>query len=130
MQQEIQFAPFLLDPFEDLLGLTFHGHIERHEDRRFKRLGKRLDKPLCPIVQICHREVRAQRPKRLGASPSDRLIVGNAHDQSLLALQGDLRLGEHWNIHDAISRLAFEFVAQRTDSVCSAIIRSSSVGMT
>jgi enoyl-[acyl-carrier-protein] reductase (NADH) len=39
-------------------------------------------------------------------------------------------ISEDRNVHDALSRPAFERVDQSTDNVCSAIIRSSSFGTT
>ena len=130
MQQEIEPAPFLLDALEHLFGLPFGIHVERHEDRRLELLRQRFDMLLCPFVQIGDRELRAQRPKRLGASPRDRLIVGDADDQSLSSLQRNLGLWKYGNCHDALSRFGLEDECRlhSSDNVCCAIINSSSVG--
>ncbi len=103
MQQEVELAPLLLDPLEHLLHLAFDHDVERHEDRRFQRLRQRLDVFLRLFVQIGDGEVGPQRTKRLGAAPRDRLIVGDADDQALLALERDLGLGKNRDIHDALS---------------------------
>ena len=87
MKQEVELAPLLLDPLEHLFGLAFDHDVEWHEDRRFQRLGQRLDVFLGLFVQIGDGKVGAQRAKRLGAAPRDGLIVGDADDQSLLAFR-------------------------------------------
>jgi hypothetical protein len=104
MQQEVELAPLLLDLFEHLFGFAFDHDVERHEDRRFERLGQRLDVLLGLFVEIGDREVGAQRAKRLGAAPRDGLIIGNTDNQPLLALQRDLGFGKHRDVHDTLSR--------------------------
>ena len=82
------------------------------------------------IVQVGHREIGPERTKRLGASPGDRLVIGDADDQAFLALQRDLGIREYGN-HDTLSCLALDDgVFTSSDNVCCAIISSSSVGMT
>jgi hypothetical protein len=83
VQEEVKPAPLLLDLLENLFGLPLDIHVQRHEDRRLELVRQRFDMFPCPLVQIGDREFRAQRPKRLGASPRDRLIVGDAGDQAL-----------------------------------------------
>src|SRR5262249_31902883 len=39
------------------------------------------------VVEVGHRELGAERPKGLGASPGDRLLVGDADDETSLALE-------------------------------------------
>ena len=130
MKQKIELSPLLLDPLEHLFGLPFGIHIERHEDRRLELLRQRLDVLSCPFVQIGDRKLRAQGPKRLGASPCDRLIVGDPDDQSLSSLQRNLGLWKYRNCHDALSRFGLEDECRfhSSDNVCCAIISSSSVG--
>ncbi len=131
MKQEVELSPLLLDPLEYLFGFTFDHDVERHEDRRLQRLGQRLDVLLGLFVQIGDGKVGTERTKRLGASPRDGLIVGDADDQPLLALQRDLGLGINRDIHDTLSRFWFDdgrFMSSA--SVCCAIISSSSVGTT
>ena len=74
--------------------------------------------------------IRAARNRNCRAA-RDRLIVGDAHDQALAAFESDLGLWKYRDVQDA---LFFAWVDGRrlhsTDSVCSAIIRSSSVGTT
>ena len=57
-------------------------------------LRQRLDVLLGLFVQIGDGEIGPERTKRLGAAPGDRLVVGDADDQPLLALQRDLGLRE------------------------------------
>ena len=130
MQQKIKLSPLLGDPFEHLFGLSFGVYIERHEDRRLKRLRQRLDMLLGPFVQIGDSEVRPEGPKRLGTSPCDRLIVGDTDDQSLPALQRNFGFWKYGDCHDALSRFKpeDEFRFHSSDNVCCAIMSSSSVG--
>ena len=78
-------------------GLPLDHDVERHEDRRFQRLRQRLDMLLGALVQIGDGELGAQGAKRLGATPGDRLVVGDADDQAFFALQRDLGLGKYGN---------------------------------
>ena len=96
VHDEIELAPVLADAFEHRLHLAGRVHVERHEDRRFELAGQRLDVFLRLVVEIGDRELRAERPERLGATPGDRVIVGDADDQSLLAFQ---QLGLHGGNH-------------------------------
>ncbi len=130
VQQEIELPPFLPDPFEHLLRLALDHDIHWHEDRCLQCLCERLDMLFSPIVQIGDGEIGAKRTKGLGTSPGDRLIVGDADDQALLALQRDLGIGEYGD-HDTLSCLALDDgLFNSSDNVCCAIISSSSVGMT
>ena len=95
MQQEVELAPFLLDSFEHLLHLALDHDVQRHEDRRLQCLRERLDMLLGAFVQIGDGEIGPERTKGLGAAPGDRLVVGDADDQALLALQRDLGIGKY-----------------------------------
>src|SRR5207247_4226992 len=104
--------------------------IHGHEDRRLQRLCQRLDVLLGALVKIGHSEFSPERTKGLGAPPSDRLVVGDADDQALFALQRDLGIREYRN-HDTLSCLVLDDgLFNSSDNVCCAIISSSSVGMT
>src|SRR5712671_2193220 len=131
MKQEIELAPFLLDPLEDLLELSFGVDVKRHEDWSFEFLGERLDMLFGTIVKIGDGEIRAQGPKRLSAAPSNRLIVGDPDDQTLSSFQGDLGFGIDRYCHDTL--VCFwpeDLLFISSDKVCCAIISSSSVGTT
>ena len=130
MKQKIESAPLLLDALERLFHLSFSSHVERHEDRRLKLLRQRFDMFLCPVVQISDRQFRAQRPKRLGASPRDRLIVGDADHESLSSSQRNLGFGKYRNCHEALTCFGIEDECRShsSDNVCCAIINSSLVG--
>src|SRR5712675_2318241 len=121
-QQEIETSPFLLYELEHLLRLPLHIDVERHEYRRFESLCKRLDMLFRAIVQVGDGEISPERAKGPGAPPGDRLVVGDADDQTLFILQGDLGLREHGNIHDTLSRFALgDGLLNSNDSVCWAI---------
>src|SRR5262249_42747715 len=125
MQQEIELAPFLFDMFENLLHLPFGHDVEWQEYRGFQILGERLDVLLCLLVQIGDGKLRAECAKRLGAAPGNRLIVGNADDQSLAALERDLGLGKYRDAHDILSRAWVDgSLFNSSDKVCCAIINS------
>ena len=55
-------------------------------------LRERLDMLLGFFIQIGDGQFGPERAKRLGATPGDRLIVGDADDQALAALERDLGL--------------------------------------
>jgi hypothetical protein len=84
---EIEPAPVLGDALEHRLHLAGRAHVERHHDRGFQLAGKRLDVFLRLVVEIGHRQLGPERPKRLGAAPGDRLVVGDADDETFLALK-------------------------------------------
>ena len=85
---------------------------------------------LRPFIQIGDGEISPERTKGLGASPCDRLVVGDADDQAFFALQGNLGIREYGN-HDTLSCLGLgDGLFNSSDKVCSAIISSSSVGTT
>ena len=132
MEQEIEPAPLLLDTLEHLFGLPFGVHIQRHEDRRLERLRQRFDVLPRAFIEVRYRKLRAQRPERLRTPPSDRLIVGDADNETFSPLERNLGLRKYWNGHDALSRLKVgdELRLHSSDNVCCAIIRSSSVGTT
>src|ERR1044072_6532736 len=131
MKQEVELTPLLPDPLENLFGFTLDHDVEWHADRRLQCLRQRLDVRPRLFVQIGHGKIGSQCAKRLCATPCDRLIVGDADDQPLLALQRNLGLGEYRDVHDTLSRSKFgdgRFMSSA--SVCWAIISSSSVGTT
>ena len=130
VEQEIEPAPLLLDTLEHLFGLPFGVHIQRHEDRRLELLRQRFDVLSRAFVEIGYRKLRAQRPERLRTPPSDRLIVGDADNETLSSLQRYLGFRKYWDGHDVLSRLKVgdELRFHSSDNVCCAIINSSSVG--
>ena len=129
MDQVIHLAPLLPDLFKHRLGLAFDADIERHEDRRFELFRQRLDKALRLLVQIGHRDLGTECAEGAGATPGDRLIVGDADDQPPLAFQKRrLRDG---NAHAVLFCVAPVLPdAPIAAIVCFAIISSSFVGTT
>src|SRR5262249_43149578 len=91
--------------------------------------GERLHMGLRLVVEIGHGDLGAEGVERLGAAPGDRMLVGDADDEPLLALE-QRRLGSR--DHGRSPGLAGAFMPWRESSarVCRAIICSSSVGMT
>src|SRR6201986_5053128 len=87
MDDESALAPFLRNPFKDRFHLARREHVERHHDRRLDFACERFDVFLRLLVEIGHREFRAERPERLGASPGDRILVGDADDEAFLAFE-------------------------------------------
>ena len=127
METDVQFAPLLLDLLKNGLQRPLGLQIERHEDRSFKFLGKRLDEFFRLVIPISHGQVGAEGAKGLGAAIGDRLIVGDAGDQRFLALEQ--RQGGH--IDHALFSLRWNAgCLRRTLSVWRAIMSSSSVGTT
>ena len=127
MQADIKFAPLFFDLLEDRLQRAFGLEIQRHKNRRFKFLGKGLDEFLSLLVAIGHGEVGAESAKSLSAAVSNRLVVGDAGDQCLLALEK--RQGGNVD-HACFSSSGVVACVRRTRRVWRAIISSSSVGMT
>src|ERR1700760_3956259 len=131
MKQEVELAPLLLDIFEDAFHLSFDHHVKRHEKRSLEHLRQRLDVFLRLFVQISYGQIGAERTKCLGAAPCDRLVIGDADDQALAALERDLGLGKNRDAHDVFSLAWVDgCLLDSSASVCWAIIDSSSVGMT
>src|SRR5262249_11054083 len=125
VQQKIELAPFLLDVLEYLLDLAFDGDVERQKYRRFQVFCQRLDVLPRLLVQISDGKLGSQRPKRLGAAPGDRLVVGDTDDQALASLERDLGFREYGNGHDALSLAWFDGRLLRSSAnVCCAIISS------
>ena len=92
MDKEVEFAPILGNALEHRLHLSGDSRIERHHDRRLEFARQRLDIFLGLVVEIGDRQFRAQRAKRRGAAPGDRLLVGDADNEPSLAVQ---QLGFH-----------------------------------
>jgi hypothetical protein len=87
VHDEVEPAPVLADALEHRLHLAGRAHVERHHDRRLELTGERLDEFLGLVVEIGHRQLRPERPKRLGAAPCDRMLIGDADDEASLAFQ-------------------------------------------
>ena len=89
----------LRDALENRLHLARRVDIERHDNRRFKFAGKRLNIFLGFVVEIGHREFGAECAEGLGAAPGDRIFVGNADDEAFLAFE---KLGFHSGYHHRV----------------------------
>ena len=104
-------------------------HVQRHEDRRLELARQRLDEALRLLVEIGDRELGAERAEGLGAAPGDRLVVGDADDQALLAFEQRRLARREWSCRPLVLRRLAR-AADSSASVCRAIISSSSVGTT
>src|SRR5205814_3908128 len=83
----------------------------------------------CLVIKICHGEFCAEGIESLCATPCDGMLVGDADDETLLALEeGRFRPRDHDPVPATIARGAL--CRDSRLSVCRAIISSSSVGMT
>ncbi len=92
-------------------------------------LAERFNELSRLFVQVGDGQFRAQRAEGSGAAPGNRLIVGDADDQALLAVE-EGRLGGG-NCHAVLLYSgARARPADSRASVCLAIINSSSVGTT
>ena len=111
------------DRIEYRFELAVHAHVERQEDRRLQRTRVRLDERSRLLVQIRDGNIRAELAESLGAAIRNGVLVGDADDQCLGALQH--RAG-NFHRHD---RIPFK-VRRAARRVCRAIISSSLVGMT
>lgn len=62
-------------------------HIARHDDRTSELFGDRAAVWLRLRIQIGDRQFRALPAESLGAAMGDTMLVGDADDQTLLALK-------------------------------------------
>jgi hypothetical protein len=104
VQREVHTAPALADRLKHRLHLALDLHVQRQEDRRLEILGERLDVRFCLIVQIGDRQLGAERAERPGAAPGDRVLVGDADHQALLALEPAEIVVEHQSLHPLTHR--------------------------
>src|ERR1043165_2943436 len=91
VHDEIQFAPLLLDRLKHRLHLSRNAGIERQQDRRFELPRERLDEFPGLVVEVSHRKLGSEGAKSARASPRDRILVGDADHEPLLAFE-ELRL--------------------------------------
>ena len=87
MHDEIELAPFGRDPLEHRLELALGHHVHRHEDRCLDLARQRLDMRLCLVVEIGDREIGAEGAKGSGTAPGDRVVIGDADDETLAAFE-------------------------------------------
>src|SRR5690606_4360080 len=87
MKAKVKFSPFPLYLLKNILKLTFALKIERRENRGVDLFSQRFDVRLGRIVEIRDGHTCAKDMKRLGAAPSDALIVSYAGDERDLALK-------------------------------------------
>src|SRR5271167_1766768 len=97
VDENVEASPFRRDRLEHRIDLHRVANLQRQQQRRFDRLRQRLDIRARPIVEIGHRDLGAGPMHRLGASPGDRAVVGDADDQGLLPFKdrGTDQLGWH-----------------------------------
>src|SRR5215467_9211740 len=87
MDEVVETSPFFLNSFKDGFHLPRRAHVERHQDWRFELAGERLDKLLCLLIEIGDSDFGPEGAERLRTPPGDGLVVGNADDEALLALE-------------------------------------------
>ncbi len=86
MDEEVELPPLLLDRREDGVHRGEIFDVAREQDVRADAFGERLHALPQRLALIGEGELRPLVGERLGDSPSDRMIIGDAHDQSALAL--------------------------------------------
>ena len=119
VDEEVEPAPVGGDAVEDRFELAVRHHVHRQEDRRLDLARERLDVRLGLVVEVGDRELGAEGAEGAGAAPGDRLVVGDADDQALLAV-------EQLRLHVGQGHAGLPIRAR----VWRAIISSSSVGTT
>lgn len=67
---------------ENGLHLTRTVHLQRHHDRRIELPCERFDIFSRLVVVIGNRKFGAERPKSLGTTPGDRILIGDANDKA------------------------------------------------
>ena len=87
VDREIEMSPRLGDALENRLHLAGLAYIERHQNRGFEFARQRLDVFFGLFIEISYREFGAEGAERLGAAPGDRLVVGDANNEALLAFE-------------------------------------------
>src|SRR5262249_40144248 len=121
--EKVEPFPLLLDALKDRFHLPWHAHVERHDDRSFELAGQRLNILLRLVIEISDGHFGAECTECLGAAPSDRLLIGNADDETLLALeQWCFSNGNHFAILWCTG--GWTLRAESSASVCRAIISS------
>ena len=63
VNDEVEFAPVLSDPFKNSLHLAWRIDIEWHHDRGFERTGERLDIFFRFLIKIGHCDLSPERPE-------------------------------------------------------------------
>ncbi len=86
MNEEIDRAPLLLHLGEHGIDRRDVFDIARHQEIRTRRFRQRLDALEQRIALIGESEFSAVVRQRLGDTPRNRMIVGDAHDEPALAL--------------------------------------------
>ena len=121
MQGDVEAAPGLSNAVKNRLQLALPLHVERREDRRLQLLCQRLDVGLGLVVEVRDCQVGAEFAKGAGTAVGDRVLVGDADHQRLLARED--RAGSV-NAHAA----TLLFGPASTRRVWRAMISSSLVG--
>ncbi len=85
MDEEVELAPFLLQPGEDGVDAGHIRHVAMAGDKRADLGGQRLDALLQRVALVGQRDLGALLRNGLGDAPRDRTIVGHAKDQAFLA---------------------------------------------
>ena len=87
MDDEVELAPKLLDLAEDRVDRRAVGDVAMADDMAAELLRQRLDPLLQGVALIGEGELGAGIRRRLGDTPGDRAVVGDAHDETALAPQ-------------------------------------------
>jgi len=82
VQREIEAAPGLLDSLEHGLELSRLTHVAREKDRRVELPREWLHVRFCLFIEVGDRDLRPQGAEGLGAPVGDRVLVGDAENQT------------------------------------------------
>ena len=85
VDEEVEAAPGLGEFVEHGIHRRRIGHVAGQDDLGAEFGGQRLDPLLQRVALIGKRDLGALRRARLGDTPGDRTIVGDAHDQPAFA---------------------------------------------
>src|SRR5690348_9734004 len=87
MHDDVETVPFALDTFEYRLQLARYGDVERHEDGRLQPSRHGLHVRAWPFVHVRDRELGTHLVERTCATVRDRVLVRDADDQRLAAVE-------------------------------------------
>lgn len=91
VERKIEPTPGLAYCLKYRVKLTWRLHVTGQEDRRLQLSRERLDVGLGLVVTIGNGEIGAESTECLCAPISDRVFIGDAENDTLLAAKGLLR---------------------------------------
>ena len=137
VQGDVEPAPRPADLLEDRFQLPRLLHVEGQENRRLQLPRQGLDVRPGLVVQVSDGQLGAELAEGASTAERDRVLVGDAEHQGLLAQQRRRRDGRPCSLSFLLTHVvSMPLIARKPIvnaqpcSVCWAIINSSFVGMT